>query len=86
MSKRKVTRDSNIPGPQQLLKMMAEDMYKLAEELSELGGRELRPQEQELIRLAHLPVLNEIFADMKAQYMATGYIDKYELERLVGSV
>lgn len=86
MKRRNVARESHIPSPSELLRIMAEDMVRLSNELTDLGGRDLTDPERELIRLAHLPVLNEIFADMKMQYLSTGYIDKYELEQLVGSV
>lgn len=71
------------PDPIHLLMEMGQRMISLAEQMGE-DGRPLYPQEQELVRMAHLPVLNEIFSDFKAQYLSTGYIDTYELQRFIG--
>ena len=79
--KRMVTRESHLPSIQEALGLMGERMIQLANELAEDGLRPLTKDEEELIRVSRLPILTEIFNDLKMQYLATGYMDTYEFNQ-----
>jgi hypothetical protein len=80
---RKVTRESSFPSAKEMLLNMSDEMRILAEKLTSSDGQPLSPEERELMRLSALPILNEIVNDIKMQYMATGFADVYELNKLI---
>lgn len=79
MKQRHVTRESNIPKAKEALQLLARDAMELCDRISESGTRPPTDDEMALIRMAYSPILDEVLADLKAQFMATGYIDSYEL-------
>ena len=76
---RKVTRESQFPKAKEALRALIDELADLMERMGN-EGRQPNEKEMSLLRMAYAPVLDEVLADLKVQFIATGYIDAYELQ------